>query len=328
MTRNIFFTTTASRRTIACSSEAAPPSFLKPKTPCARARKFSAAACSTFTRNCAASKSNSSGAARSISLWTSCRTREELTTCTLLRASRATASPPPPGSARNSPASSAAIPTTFPLTASSFPPLHLACAAATPGRFLSPVPITKFSIGSHRDSLERPSLRTKRAFLLLTSLLPYFLTSLHLYLLTSSFHHLHSAIHHRPQQHRHRPPLSRKRIAPRQRHHAHHQRRGHHVKQPGAAPRDTERPLQLGRFFAQLPRRQHGQNRYPNAQPHVHGQKLHHRLLRQQPINDARRDDGDPRRAIARVARGQRRGQVAVLSHRRGHARARQHRGV
>src|SRR5260370_29639445 len=86
---------------------------------------------------------------------------------------------------------SAATPPPFCLTASFSPPLHLACAAATPGRFLSPAPTTKFSIGSHRDSLERPSLQTKRAFLLLTSLLPYFLIFLPPYFLfsSSSFRH-------------------------------------------------------------------------------------------------------------------------------------------
>jgi len=38
-------------------------------------------------------------AARWISRWTSCRTREKLTACISPRASPATASPPPPGSA-------------------------------------------------------------------------------------------------------------------------------------------------------------------------------------------------------------------------------------
>ena len=74
--------------------------------------------------------------------------------------------------------------------------------------------------------------------------------------------------------------------------------------------------------LAQPPRRKHRQNRHANAQPHVDGQKLNHRLLRQQRVNDRRRDDGDPWRAIARVARRKRRGKIAVVGHRGRHARA------
>src|SRR5260370_41423484 len=75
-----------------------------------------------------------------------CRTLGKSTACILLRALVATALRPHLGSAQSLPPLSAAIPTTFPSSASSFPALPSACAATTPGPFPSLAPGTASSI--------------------------------------------------------------------------------------------------------------------------------------------------------------------------------------
>src|SRR5437879_302911 len=124
--------------------------------------------------------------------------------------------PPQPGSARGSPDSSAAIPTTFLLTAPNFPPLPRACAVATPGRFLSPAPGTESLI-----SLRSGSLRAAVLPFLISAFLIAVRLSLSSYFIIFSCYYLHSSIQDRPQQHRHRPPFPRERIAGYQRDHAH-----------------------------------------------------------------------------------------------------------
>src|SRR5260370_40640337 len=154
--------------------------------------------------------------------------RERLTACISPRASPATASLQPPGSARSSPGSSAAIPTILLATASSFLPLRSASGAATLGLFLSRVPGTRFSISS-RDlffpvgAQHAAHLHGKIDQLVAEAL----------------GRHLASAKHQiggRAEKYRHRPPLPRERVSANQRDYAHQQGRGDDVEHAAASP--------------------------------------------------------------------------------------------
>ncbi len=189
----------------------------------------------------------------------------------------------------------------IPFTGIPFPLRQLACAAATPGPCRSQGCGTEFLISS----------RSARAHHILRGL-----------------EFANHEVHWKGEQHGHRSPLARKGITTDQCDHAHHHRRRHHVEEPGATPGNAKRARQIRLHLAQAPGRKHGQNRHADAQPDVHGEKLHDRFLRQQRVHHRRSDDGNPRRSVPRVPRGKGRGKVAVFRHGRGHSRARQHRGV
>ena len=83
------------------------------------------------------------------------------------------------------------------------------------------------------------------------------------------------------------------------------------------------RAANLGCFLLIAPDRKHRQHGRGGAQPYVDAYELPERMQRERRVDRRRYDDRNPWRAVPRMFAAEEWREVAVIGHRKGHARSR-----